>query len=141
MKISRLLAIAFTALASITLSTPALRAHEGHDHGAKPQVTVPDTADGILQEIQKQHALISTAVTGKNLKGVHDPIEAIPALAKALPDKVADDKKVRVQGSVNNLTKAADSLHHAADAGDQTKAEAELKKFDGVLLALSQQIK
>jgi hypothetical protein len=141
MKTSRLLAIAFAALASITLSTPMLLAHEGHDHGARTKVAVADTADGILQEIQKQHALISTAVTGKNLNGVHDPIEAIPALAKALPDKVADDKKARVQGSVNNLTKAADSLHHAADAGDQAKAEAELKKLDGVLLVLNQQIK
>ena len=141
MKTSTLLAIALAALASLTLSTTPLLAHEGHDHGAKPKVTVPDTAEGILQEIQKQQALITTAVTGKNLQGVHDPIEAIPALAKALPDKVADDKKARVQGSVNNLAKAADSLHHAADAGDQTKAEAELKKFDGVLLALSQQIK
>lgn len=141
MKTTTLLAIAFTALGSITLGTPALLAHEGHDHGAKNKVAVPETADGILQEIQKQHVLITTAVTGKNLKAVHDPIEAIPALAKALPDKVADDKKARVQGSVNNLTKAADTLHHAADAGDQTKAEAELKKLDGVLLALGQQIK
>jgi hypothetical protein len=140
MKTSTLLAIAFTAVA-ITLSAPALIAHEGHDHGAKKTVAVPDTAEGILQEIQKQQVLITTAVTGKNLKDVHDPIEAIPALAKALPDKVVADKKARVQGSVNNLTKAADSLHHAADAGDQAKAEAELKKFDGVLSALSQQLK
>lgn len=135
MKTSTLVAIAFTAFACTTLF-----AHEGHDHGAKNKVAVPETADGILQEIQKQHALISAAVTSKNLKGVHDPIEAIPVLAKALPDKVAADKKPRVQGSVNNLTKAADSLHHAADAGDQTKAEAELKKLDGVVMALSQQI-
>ena len=141
MKTSRRLAIAIAAVASITLSTPALLAHEGHDHGAKKTVAMPDTADGILQEIQKQQTLISAAVTAKNLKGVHDPIEAIPALAKALSDKVAADKKVRVQGSVNNLTKAADSLHHAADAGDQAKAEAELKKFDGMLLVLGQQIK
>jgi hypothetical protein len=141
MKIPRLLVIAFTALASITLSTPALRAHEGHDHGAKPQVTVPDTADGILLELNKQHALITAAVAAKNLKGVHDPIEALGVLAKALPDKSAADQKARVQGSVNNLTKAADSVHHAADAGDQAKAEAELKKLDGVLLVLNQQIK
>ena len=141
MKTSRLLALAFTTLASITLSLPALRAHEGHDHGAKSKVTVPDTSAGILQEINKQHALITAAVSGKNLKGVHDPIEALGALAKALPDKTADDQKVRVQGSVNNLAKAADSLHHAADAGDQTKSEAELKKLDGVLVALNQQIK
>ena len=140
MKTTTLLAIACTALASITLSTSTLFAHEGHDHGAK-KATVPDTADGIMKEIHQQHALITTAVTGKNLKGVHDPIEAIPALAKALPEKVAADKKARVQGSVNNLTKVADSLHHAADAGDQAKSEAELKKLDGVLLALDQQVK
>jgi hypothetical protein len=141
MKTSRLLAIAFTTLASITLSPPALWAHEGHDHGAKPKVTVPDTADAILLEMNKQHAFIGAAVSAKNLKGVHDPIEALALLAKALPDKSAADQKVRVQGSVNNLTKAADSVHHAADAGDQAKAEAELKKLDGVLLALNQQIK
>ena len=139
MKTSTLLASALTAFASITLSI-SLLAHEGHDHGAK-KTTVPETADGIMTEIHKQHALITTAVTGKNLKGVHDPVEAIPALAKALPDKVAADKKARVQGSANNLAKAVDSLHHAADAGDQAKAEAELKKLDGVLSALSQQIK
>ena len=141
MQTSRLLAIAFTALASITLSTPALRAHEGHDHGAKNKIAVPDTAEGILLELNKQHALITAAVTGKNLKAVHDPIEALGLLAKALPDKSAADQKVRVQGSANNLAKAADSLHHAADANDQAKAEAELKKLDGVLLALNQQIK
>lgn len=140
MKTTTLLAIACTALASITLSTPALFAHEGHDHGAK-KAAVPDTVEGIMKEIHQQHALITTAVTGKNLKGVHDPIEAIPELAKALPEKVAADKKARVQGSVNNLTKVIESLHQAADAGDQTKTEAELKKLDGVLLALDQQIK
>lgn len=141
MKTFRLLAIAFTALASITLGAPALLAQGGHDHAAKPKVAVPDTAEGILLEMNKQHALITAAVTGKNLKGVHDPIEALGLLAKALPDKSAADQKVRVQGSVNNLAKAADSVHHAADAGDQAKAESELKKLDGVLLALNQQIK
>jgi hypothetical protein len=141
MKTSRLLAIAFTTLACVTLSTPALHAHEGHDHGAHSKVAVPDTAPAILLELNKQHALITAAVTAKNLKGVHDPIEALGLLAKALPDKSAADQKARVQGSVNNLTKAADSLHHAADAGDQAKSEAELKKVDGVLLVLNQQIK
>src|SRR5688572_3256475 len=141
MKISKLLAIAFTTLASLSLSAPAVLAHEGHDHGAKSKVTVPDTADAILLEMNKHHALITAAVTGKNLKGVHDPIEALSVLAKALPEKSAPDQKVRVQGSVNNLAKAADSLHHAADAGDQTKSEVELKKLDGVFLALNQQIK
>lgn len=140
MKTSASLAIACLAFGLITSNPPTLLAHEGHDHGTKKTASIPDTADGIMSEIHKQHALITTAVTGKNLKGVHDPIEAIPELAKALPEKVAAEKKTRVQGSVNNLTKVTESLHHAADAGDQAKAEAELKKLDGVLMALDQQI-
>jgi hypothetical protein len=141
MKTSKLLAVAFAAVASISLSPPALLAHEGHDHGAKNNVAAPDTAEGILLEINRQHGLITAAVSGKNLKGVHDPIEALAKLAKVLPDKSAEDEKLRVQGSANNLAKVADSLHHAADAGDQAKAEAELKRLDGVLLVLNQQIK
>ena len=141
MKTSAILAVACIACAFTTLNTPTVLAHEGHDHGAKKTASIPETADGIMTEIHRHHALITTAVTGKNLKGVHDPIEAIPALAKALPDKVAAEKKARVQGSVNNLTKITDTLHHAADASDQGKAEAYLKKLDGVLSALSQQIK
>jgi hypothetical protein len=140
MKISPLLAFACVAFALTSLAAPTVFAHEGEDHGAR-KAAGSDTADGIMSEIQKQHALITTAVTGKNLKGVHDPSEAIPALAKALPDKVAADKKARVQGSVNNLTKVMENLHQAADAGDQAKAEGELKKLDGVLLALGQQVK
>jgi hypothetical protein len=139
MKTTTLLAIACSAFAFTSLNTAL--AHEGHEHGAKNKTALPDTADGIMKEIHQQHALITTAVTGKNLKGVHDPIEAIPTLAKALPDKVAADKKARVQGSVNNLTKVIESLHQAADAGDQAKSETELKKLDGVLIALDQQIK
>ncbi len=141
MKTTTLLAIACTAFALTALNTPTLPAHEGHDHGAKNKAAIPDTADGIMKEIYAHHVLVTTAVTGKNLKGVHDPIEWIPALANALPDKVAADKKVRVQGSVNNLTKVTESLHQAADAGDQPKAEAELKKLDGVLVVLGQQLK
>lgn len=141
MKTSGPLAIVFAAIGSLALSTPALRAHEGHDHGAEKKAAVPDTAAAILLEINKQHALINAAVTAKNLKAVHDPIEALGLLARALPDKSAADQKARVQGSANNLARAADSLHHAADAGDQARAEAELKKLDGVLLVLNQQLK
>jgi hypothetical protein len=141
MKTSTFLAIACTAFGLTALNTPTVLAHEGHDHGAKSKAAIPDTADAIMKEIHQQHALIAAAVTGKNLKSVHDPIEAIPALANALPDKVAADKKVRVQGSVNNLTKVTETLHQAADAGDQAKAEAELKKLDGVLMVLGQQVK
>lgn len=141
MRLTKLLAIGACAALAFTINTTTVTAHEGEDHGAKSQITTPDTAEGLLQEIQKEHGQITSAVTGKQLKEVHAHTDAITELAKALPDKVAADKKARVLGSANNLTKAAGSLHEAADGGDQAKSEAELKKLDGVVMALAKQVK
>lgn len=138
MKPSRLLIIACTALTLAALNAPLTLAHEGDDHSA---TAIPDTADGILKEIQKHHAEIASAVSAKNLKDVHHHAETMTALAKALPEKVTEDKKARVQGSANNLTKLVDTLHHAADEGDLPRAGIELKKLEGVVKALEQQLK
>lgn len=137
MKLPRLLTVAGLALAFIALNESI--AHEGHDHGSP--TSVPETAEAIMQEIQKHHGQITTAVTAKNLKDVHQHAEALTALAKALPDKVSEEKKARVQGSANNMAKLVDTLHHAADDGDQPRAGIELKKLDGVIMALEKQLR
>ena len=49
-------------------------AHAGHSHGTA-NIVVPETADGVLQDIRKHHAAIRAAVSGKNLKAVHDHAE------------------------------------------------------------------
>ena len=134
------LAIAFTTCAVLFTQTQVAFGHEGHSHGAATNVPIPETAQGVLQEIQKQHAALTEAVTGKNLKAVHDLAETMTALAKALPEKVPDEKKERVQGSINNMTKMLDTLHHAADAGNQPRAGIELKKLDAVVAALEKQL-
>lgn len=142
MKLIRILTIgAYTAAFALTgITAPTLRADEKkHEHADK--AAIPATADAILAAIQEQHEKIAGLVKAKTLKEVHEHAEHIAALAKALPDKVAADKKARVQGSANNIAKVADSLHDAADAGEQTKTEAELKKLDGVIAILAKQAK
>ena len=140
MTINRLVLTAACACALAVIPTRATFAHEGHGHGSA-NIVVPETADGVLQEIQKHHAAITAAVSGKNLKAVHDHAEAMTALAKALPDKMPDAKKPEIQGPVNNMTKLLDTLHHAADAGDQPRSGIELKKLDGVVMAVEKQVK
>jgi molecular chaperone GrpE (heat shock protein) len=137
-----------TTCASVALALCGVSsaiAHEGgapgHTHGHDAKVTIPDSAEGILQELQQQHEKLTATVTAKNLKEVHDLSENMTALAKALPDKVADDKKQRVQGSVNNLVKLLDNMHHAADGGDHPRTAIEMKKLEGVMKALESQVK
>ena len=113
-------------------------AHEGH---GDPNIVVPETADGVLQEIKKHHAAVAAAVNGKNLKAVHDQAEAMIALARALPAKVAGDRKANVERTANNVTQLADTVHHAADAGDQARSGIELKKLDGAVMTLEKQLK
>ena len=113
-------------------------AHEGH---GDPNIVVPETADGVLEEIKKHHAAIAAAVNGKNLKAVHDQAEAVIALARALPAKVEGDRKADVERTTKNVRELADSVHHAADAGNQPRSGIELKKLDGAVTTLEKQMK
>ena len=117
---------------------PLSLAHEGHGN---PNIVVPETADGVLQDIKKHHAAIASAVNGKNLKAVHDQAEAMIALAKALPAKVTGDRKANVERTASNVAQLADTVHHAADAGDQPRSGIELKKLDGAVMTLEKQLK
>lgn len=139
MKTTTLLAIGGSILLAGAIIHPrSAAAHEGH---GTVDISIPASAEGIVQEIQKHHARITTAFSAKTLKEVHQHAEAIMALGKALPEKVSEDKKARVQGTVNNLTRLVDTLHHAADDGNQPRAGIELKKLDGVVRALAEQLK
>jgi molecular chaperone GrpE (heat shock protein) len=141
MKIVRFAVAAMCAACAFALmDAPRAFAHAGHSHGAA-NVVIPETAEGVLAEINKNHAAITAAVSGKNLKAVHDLAETMTALAKALPDKVAEEKKQAVQRTTENMIKLLDTLHHAADDGDQPRSGIELKKLDGAVNSLTNQLK
>ena len=139
MKPTRLLTLAACAAFAFTTAPvfAAEKEHKKSDHAVK----VPDTAQAIVAEIHKHHDEVTETIKAKNLKTVHDHAEAITALVNALPAKVAADKKARVEGTAKNIAKVADALHDAADAGDQAKTEAQLKKLDAVLAQLDSQVK
>jgi hypothetical protein len=139
MKLARILTLAACAALAFTAQPifAAEKEHKKSDHTMK----VPDTTEGIVAEIHKHHGEVTETIKAKNLKTVHDHAEAITALVNALPAKVAADKKARVEGTAKNIAKVADALHDAADAGDQTKTEAQLKKLDAVLAQLDSQVK
>ena len=128
-------AVAFCALILASRQDAIAQAGHGHSHG-NVDIVVPETAEGVLQDIQKHHAAITAAVSGKNLKAVHDHAEAMTALAKALPGKVAEEKRAVVARTTDNMIKLLDTLHHAADAGNQPRSGIELKKLDGVVAAV-----
>lgn len=138
----KLLAIGASAALAITaINAPLSFAHEGEEHTAKSETKVPDSADGILQEIHKHHSELAEVVKAKKLADVHHHAFAIRDLANALPAKVAPDKKARVEGSAKNIAKLAEDLDKTGDANDQAGTEANLKKLDGVLMALQSQAK
>lgn len=139
MKPSTITAVAVTAALNIGLST-LVSAHEGHSHAAS-SIVIPETTEAIIDEIKKQHATLTATVTGKKLKAVHDLAESMTVLVKALPDKVPADKKGSVQSSTDNIAKLLDTLHHAADDGDQPRSGIELKKLDGAVTTLEKQLK
>ena len=137
--INKFIAAAVLACCALSFGPMSVSlAHEGH---GDPNIVVPETADGVLQEIKKHHAAIAAAVNGKNLKAVHDQAEAVIALARALPPKVEGDRKADVERTTKNVRELADSVHHAADAGNQPRSGIELKKLDGAVTTLEKQLK
>lgn len=139
MKLTKLLAIGACAAFAFN-ATPVFAAEKEHAKGGHA-TKVPDTAEGIVVEIHKHHGLIDELVKANNLKGVHPHSDAITELAKALPAKVAADKKASVESITKGVIKAADDLHKAADGGDQAKSEGHLKKLDGALTQLDAKLK
>ncbi|MCX6952997.1 MAG: hypothetical protein NTV51_12650 [Verrucomicrobia bacterium] len=122
-------------------ASPALRAAEkaGHEH---MEMAKPGTSAAALEAIHKLHATLTTQVTGKQLKAVHDTCEQLTTAANALPGLSKDlpaDKLKRVEGAAKNLAKALDALHDAADEGKQADTEKQLKAVDSLLKIISDQ--
>ena len=126
-------------------ANPALRAAEHKkEHGEKGHADMakPASSAAALETIHKLHAELAAQIKGKQLKSVHETCEKLTAAANALPAVSKDlpaDKLKRVEGSVKNLAKALDTLHDAADDGNQANSEKHLKTVDSLLTMISSQ--
>jgi hypothetical protein len=105
------------------------------------KVKIPDTVDGILNEIHTHQQELAETVKAKKLDDVHHHAFAIRDLAKALPAKTNPDMKKMVENAVKKVSQLAEDLDKSGDAGDQAKTEANLKKFDEALKTLEEHAK
>lgn len=142
MKLTRILTLGACAAIALTgLTSQTAFAAEKEHAEKKEKMVIPETVEGIMTEIHKHHTELADVVKSKKLADVHHHAFAIRDLANGLPAKVAADKKARVEGSVKNIAKLATDLDKTGDDNNQAGTEANLKKLDGVLMALDAQVK
>lgn len=136
-------AAAMLAGAFLLIGQPALRADEkGHGEHEHAEMAKPATSSAALEAIHMLHAELTEQVQGKQLKAVHETTEKLMAAANALPGLSQDlpaDRQKRVEGSVKNLAKALDTLHDAADEGNQAGAEKQLRAVDSLITMIAGQ--
>lgn len=109
-----------------------------HAHGA--ELAIPNTREGVIMEIQEQHATLAVAVEAKDAHSAHDAEARLQRLLKALPGTAGEldsEKQARLAGLSRNLARAYDGVHRAADKGTWDRAATEFAKADGGLKLLA----
>lgn len=125
-------------LALTGLNQPAF-AHGDEDHGDQPHETTAEatmpatTTQEALTSIQTGMDVVGSQIEAGQLDLTHAEIEKIDTAAKALKTSatVADDKKARLESSINQFIAQLGKLHVVADAKDAEKSKAEFKKAQG----------
>jgi len=125
------------AIGFLTIQPSIAQDKPGHEE-EHAKISIPDTKDGILKEIDKQHKALADTIKAKKLSEVHEHAFAIRDLAKALPAKTGPDMKKMVENAVKKVSQLADDLDKSGDAGDQAKTEANLKKMDTAIKTLEE---
>lgn len=142
-----LLAVAILSLTG--LQQPAF-AHEGEEHGAQPhqepaaEAAMPAmTVQDALSSIQASMAIVSSQVDTEQFDAIHAEIEKIDTATKVLKSTAAvrEDKKLRLESSINQFVVQLGKLHTVADAKDAEKSKTELKKAQGALKLVESHLK
>ena len=129
MKKALLLAVSLFTFVAIA---PQQAQAQGHSHFIK----IPETVEGIWTEIGNQQTKLSAVVAAKNLGEAHDHGYAIRDLVKALPAKVAADKRAKADEGAAAIIKLASALDKAAAAKSQKATEASAKELETSVASL-----
>jgi hypothetical protein len=88
------------------------------------------TAQEALTNIQAGMDTVGSQIDAGQLDLTHAEIEKIDAAVKSLKTSatIADDKKARLESSINQFMVQLGKLHTVADAKDAEKSKAELKR-------------
>src|SRR6266404_5590102 len=133
MKTKTLLAMGLCAAIGFFATQTRAAEHEHKEGEPHAKIQVPDTLDGIWDEIHKHHHELADTVKAHKLAEVHHHAFAIRDLGKALPAKVPSEHKKHIENLVKKVSQIAEDLDKSGDAGDQAKTEANLKKLDAIL--------
>lgn len=142
----RLLTAAIFALAG--LHQPAF-AHGHEKQGDQPHETVSTvatpalTVQATLATIQAGMATIGSQIEAGQFDTIHEEIEKIDLSVKMLKENatVSDDKKARLESSINQFTGQLSKLHTVADAKNAEKSKVEFKKAQGALKLVESSLK
>jgi ketosteroid isomerase-like protein len=129
-KVISLAALAFAACAP-------LLAHEDKPHAAPAAVQDPvATAVAAVSQIE-------SLVAAQKLDGIHEQTDLLGAALKEIgsgADRLGADQKRRLEAAVKQVSQLADSVHEAADAAQQKKAETEARKLSAAFKLLQAQL-
>jgi hypothetical protein len=135
-------------LALVGLQQPTF-AHGDEEHGEHHQEAAAEMAaptmmaEEALTSIQAGMTTLGSQIEAGQLDLTHAEIEKINALLKSLKASatVADDKKARLESSINQFVAQLGKLHTVADAKDAEKSKAEFKKAQGALKLVEANLK
>lgn len=135
-------------VALMGLQQPAF-AHGDEEHSEHHQEIAPETAmpamaaQEALTSIQTSMDTVGSQIDAGQFDLTHAEIEKIDLAAKALKNDptVPEDKKVRLDSSINQFVAQIGKLHTVADAKDADKSKAEFKKAQGALKLIEVNLK
>jgi hypothetical protein len=144
-------------LATIGFQQPAFARegedHEKHTHSEK-QVTVTMKPEAALKALQDGIAMMADTVSEKNREEMfadgpimekwHEEVSVIQDATTSLKQHATtlpDEKKKRLESSLNQLLKLLDDFHMATHNKDAAKAQAEVTKAKGALKLIEVNIK
>ena len=125
---------------ALAVGTSAL-AQKKHDHAHGKEekhfnVTPPVDIKAAWTLITTKMAEATKLMAEKKVEPIHEIAESIDAAVHVLEEKstmVTGDKKNRLASALNQLDKAVDDLHHAAEEKNAGRVGVELKKIQGLL--------
>lgn len=127
--------------------------HREHAHSAK-QETATTKPENALKALQNGIAMMADTISEKNQKEMladgpimdkwHEEVGVIQEVTASLKHHAAtlpDEKKKRLESSLNQLLRLLDDFHIATHNKDVAKAQAEVTKAKGALKLIEANIK
>lgn len=113
--------------------------HHGHEH-QQPELPKKESVEQLLNNLESKLDELATGLKQQDHDIVHNVSESIEQTLSQLAQAIPAENS-RAQGSVSNMQRAIDALHHAADEGKDAAALQYLERLTSMQPLLASQIK